>query len=194
MNTWTYLWPSQRFEDLRPASAIVCLAAGLKPDGTMGRVTETRARRCIAAYHAGVAPVLAFTGGNSSHDAPPTGAQMADLARQLGVPEQAIVVENLSESTLQNALFTLPKLPHTQDLILVTDSFHLPRSALSFLWAGAHNIQLLAADPDLTWGDIPQGLLIAETVKIWANGMRAPIYSMAGVFGIPPSARHWIVE
>ena len=149
VNAWTYLWPSQQFEGLQPASTIVCLAAGLKPDGTMGRFTESRARRCIGAYHAGLAPVLAFTGGNSSHDAPPTGVQMADLARQLGVPEQAIVVENLSESTLQNALFTLPKLPQTQDLILVTNSFHLPRSAISFQWAGARNIELLAADPDL---------------------------------------------
>lgn len=194
VTAWTYLWPSQPFEDLRPASAIVCLAAGLGPDGRMGRYTQARARRCIAAYHAGLAPTLAFTGGNSTHQAPPTGAQMADLAQQLGVPNHAIVVENTSESTLQNALFTLPKLAQPYDLILVTDSFHLPRAALSFWWAGARDLQLLAADPELGFGEVRQGLLIAETVKIWVNGLRAPLYSLAGAFGVPASARSWIVE
>ncbi|MBT8154371.1 YdcF family protein [Epibacterium ulvae] len=194
VNAWTHLWPNQRFENMRPATAIVCLAAGLRHDGTMGRFTEARARRCIAAYHAGLAPTLAFTGGNSSHDAPPTGTQMAALAQDLGVPADAIVIESQSESTLQNALFTLPKLDSTSELILVTDSFHLPRSAVSFWWAGARDMQMLAADPDVTWGEVPQMLLIAETVKFWANGLRAPVYSLAGALGIPNSARLWIVE
>ncbi len=194
VNVWTHLWPNQQLEDLRPASAIVCLAAGLKPDGSLGRFTEARARRCIAAYHAGLAPTVAFTGGNSTHNAPPTGAQMATLALELGVPADAIVVEDQSESTLQNALFTLPKLDSATDLILVTDSFHLPRSAISFWWAGAQNMQALTADPDVAWGDVPQMILIAETVKFWVNGLRAPVYSFAGVLDLPDSLRLKIVE
>ena len=60
------------------------------------------------------------------HDLQPTGAQMAALARDEGVPASAIVAETPSESTLQNAVFTLPMLDSTRGIILVTDSFHLP--------------------------------------------------------------------
>ena len=191
---WTYLWPNQRIASLDPADTIICLAAGLQSDGTMGHLTETRARRCVDVYNAGRAKKIAFTGGNSSHDAPATGQQMAELARSMGVPANAIVTEDRSESTLQNALFTLPVLENTRDVILITDSFHLPRAAVSFYWAGARDIQLFAAKPEVEWGDVPHALLWMEAIKIWANAIRAQVFSLIGVLGVPDEFRFWIVE
>ena len=116
-------------------------------------------------------PRLPSRAGNSTHAAPPTGQQMAALALAEGVPASAIVIEDQSESTLQNALFTLPKLETLRGVILVTDSFHLPRSGLSFLWAGARDIQLFPAyGPSQTL--MPGHWTIAmEAVKLWANAL-----------------------
>lgn len=191
---WTYLWPFPQADELRPAKAIICLAAGLKPDGSLSPLTEQRTRSCVRLYHAGLAPVLAFTGGNSTHDAPPAGTQMAGLARSLGVPANAIVVEDRAESTLQNALFTLPLLDSPRGIILVTDSFHLPRAALSFTWAGARELQLSPASGEAATLMPRQFHLLKEAVKIWVNAARVPVYSLAGLFGAPPEARHWILR
>ncbi|CUH82181.1 hypothetical protein TRM7557_03797 [Tritonibacter multivorans] len=191
---WTFLDLYPARSDLRATNTIVCLAAGLQDDGSLGRFTEQRARSCISLYHQGLAPKIAFTGGNSTHAAPPTGQQMAALALAEGVPASAIVIENQSESTLQNALFTLPKLESVRGVILVTDSFHLPRSGLSFLWAGARDIQLFPAyDPSQTL--MPGHWTIAmEAVKLWANALRAQVYSMAGLLGIPDSTKIQILH
>ncbi len=185
---WSYHWPRKDLATFEPATAIVCLAAGLRADGTLGTYTKARAELCIAAYHAGLAPVIAFSGGNTTHDAAATARQMADLARDMRVPERAIVVEDRSQSTLQNAIFTLPKLPATQDLILVTDTFHLPRAAASFYWAGARDLQLLAVQPE----QLPRRLLIAEVAKIWINGARALAYSAFTALGV--DNLHWMLR
>ncbi len=186
---WTYLdlYPAQ--DDLQPTNTIVCLAAGLRADGSLDRFTEQRTRSCIASYHQGLAPKIAFSGGNSTHAAPPTGAQMAALARTEGVPASAIIAETRSESTLQNALFTLPMLDNTRGIILVTDSFHLPRSGLSFLWAGARDIQLFPAYGASQTLMPSYWTIGTEAVKVWANALRAQVYSLAGLAGVSEDYR-----
>lgn len=191
---WTYLGIFPARHDLQPTNTIVCLAGGLRADGSLGRFTEQRTRSCIALYHQGLAPKIAFTGGNSTHAAPPTGAQMAALARDEGVPASAIVAETQSESTLQNAVFTLPMLDSTRGIILVTDSFHLPRSGLSLFWAGARDIQLFpayGASQTLMPSHWTIGL---EAVKLWVNALRAQVYSLAGVAGVPDEFRIQILH
>ena len=78
---------------------------------------------------------------------------------------------------------------HTRGIILVTDSFHLPRSGLSFLWAGARDIQLFpayGASQTLMPGYWTIGV---EAVKVWANALRAQVYSLAGVAGVSDELR-----
>ncbi len=192
---WTHYLTYPEQDKLQKTNTIICLAAGLKPDGSMGFYTHHRALTCVDLYKQGLAPQLAFTGGNSSHDAPATGQQMAQLAIDLGVPAAAIVIEDQSESTLQNALFTLNKLPNTAGVILVTDKFHLPRSLASFYWAGARDIQPY---PSFVGSNTIQPRLTqitaVEALKIWVNLVRAQVYSLAGMLGIPDSQRIQILE
>jgi vancomycin permeability regulator SanA len=186
---WSALWPDPDMEDIAQADVILCLAAGLTSDGRMGPHTRARARRCVDLFHAGKAPLIAFTGGNTTHDAPPTGQQMADFARALGVPAQAMLAETASESTLQNALLTQPLLPdHIDSALLVTDPFHLPRSWVSFRWAGYSAVSLIA--PDNSHRIRPNiWLLQREALAIWANALRVPAYGLSGALGLAPQTR-----
>ena len=182
---WSALWPDPDMDDIPRADVILCLAAGLNPDGSMGPHTRARAQRCVELYHAGKAPLIAFTGGNSTHDAPPTGQQMAAFARALGVPPHAVLAETASESPPQNALFTRPLLPdQINSALLVTDPFHLPHSWMSFRWAGFHNMSLIAP-VTAQRPRAPGWLLHREALAIWFNALRLPAYHIAAALDLP---------
>jgi uncharacterized SAM-binding protein YcdF (DUF218 family) len=140
--------------------------------------SQQRVETCVALYLAGNAPQLAFTGAASESPIGDVATQMADYARTRGVPDQAMVVEPNSESTLQNALFTLPMIDDPSSVILVSNAFHLPRSWASFKLAGAQHITLVA---------IPARARPAwkrrETLAIWFNLARFPVYLTAEALG-----------
>jgi len=184
---WSYLWPNQDIASLKPANAIVCLGGGVEPSGELHSGTKHRARTCAALYQAGVAPVVIFTGGNSS-GGPSAGEGMANIAIDMGLPPSAVIWEGASQSTLQNALYTLPILEQSDNLILVTHAFHLPRSWMSFRWAGATEMTLFAAKENGASGDIAQTsieYLLREAVAIWFNLGRATLWSVASLMGEP---------
>ncbi len=120
--------------DLRAdqADVIVVLGAGMEPDGTLHASSLQRVETGVELFHAGAAPSLHFTGGAAVPGGPSSGAQMASLAQSLGVQIELISHEDRSLSTLQNALFSQPMLRGAEDILVVTDGFHLPRSWLSF--------------------------------------------------------------
>lgn len=193
---WTALWPERPVTALAPAEAIVCLGAGATPAGEIGRASNQRAQSCIDLYEAGRAPLIAFTGGiadtskTPSVKTPSVAALMAAQARKRGVPERAILEEHRSLSTLQNALFTLPLMPETAKIILVTESYHLPRSYVSFKWAGLilapSEITVFAAHGSPGAWLSPPGVsaLLRETTAIWFNLLRASLWTAAHRFGI----------
>lgn len=63
---------------------------------------------------------------------------MSDLARQLGVASEDIVVENRSRTTGESARLTADLLHQrgVSRILLVTSALHLPRSVLLFRRAG----------------------------------------------------------
>lgn len=95
--------------------------------------TTSRVDRAAELYHAGRAPQVivsgaAFDGGTSEAQG------MARRLQQLGVPIEAIVMEESSHTTHENALYTNQYL---QDLaieqaLLVTSALHMPRSMATF--------------------------------------------------------------
>jgi len=95
--------------------------------------------------------------------------------------------EGRSQSTLQNALFTLDMAQDARRLILVTEAFHLPRSWISFHWARRvlglpeMSFQLVKSEnirTDPVTGEIIWRMLARESLAIWFNGARALAYSM----------------
>lgn len=125
---------------VEPRDAIVVLGARLRSDGTLADPLEERVRAGVALFHAGGAPVLCMTGGHDPSLAPSVSTEaraMAKRAVALGVPESALVIEERSASTRENARFSAEiLLPARRRVWVVTNPFHLRRAVRHFRKAG----------------------------------------------------------
>lgn len=182
---WHHADPSP----LPEAQAIVVLSGpGARVPGTAGQ-TLARLRRGVGLWQAGAAPLLVVSGGGAGPGTPlqKTHAwNMAQAARDMGIPESAIRLESRSGSTLQNAVFTadIPDIDLGRRLIVVTQPYHLPRAGFSFRWAGFTQIALVAAT------DPPEGVLrqfLGEGVKWPFNILRAQLARLALRMGLAPT-------
>lgn len=110
--------------------AIVVLGCRVMPSGEPSPALARRAQRAAALWREERAPIVVTTGGLG--DFPPTEARAAAaIARAHGVPDAAIVLEEASTSTEENARFARA-LVGADRVLLVTDGFHAPRSARIF--------------------------------------------------------------
>jgi uncharacterized SAM-binding protein YcdF (DUF218 family) len=174
-----------------PAGVIIVLGGNMEKDNTLGAETRARVLAGVRLFEAGLAPRIHFTGGVPRKGRPGAGAQMRALAIAEGVPAAAATAESLSESTLQNALFSRPVLGPEADgpVILVSDGFHLARSWLSFRWAGYGPVALAAAT---AFGDEPAEeqarRVVRETLAWWFNLARLAAWeTMQAVAGPDPA-------
>lgn len=171
-------------EDVPAGAAIIALAGNAGKTGEVTGETEARIARAVELYEAGAAPVLVVTGGTGAGDTP-VAAAMRDFAIAAGVPEDAILVEDRSHSTLQNALFTadIESLDKSEPIIIVTHRYHLPRANASFRWAGFENVTNAAADN--VSGFLISEPLLWESVKWPLNVLRAAAASAAMAGDVP---------
>lgn len=88
---------------------------------------ESRARFAARCFHEGIAPRILVAGYDDAYT-------NRDLLVQLGVPSQAISVEPLSRSTVQNARFCAPILRKAgaQTVTIVTSQYHSSRAWETF--------------------------------------------------------------
>lgn len=191
MLAWTFLWPAPDLDAIAPADAIICLGGGMDAQGVLAEPTLKRVERCAALYNAGLAPMVLFTGGTASPDGPSAAGQMGRYAETLGVPTSAILTEDRAQSTLQNALFSLPLIPDAASLIVVTEAFHLPRSWASIKWAAW---ELGTLSPAITLvksqnvrlnpnGHPNKNILVRESIALPFNALRAIAYTTAKQLG-----------
>ncbi|MCP4448191.1 MAG: YdcF family protein [Myxococcales bacterium] len=96
--------PLEPHDDERPVDAIVVLGTPLRPDGRLSLAGRERVFEGVRRYQEAIAPLLVFTGG-AAHSAAEAPA-MALRAEELGVPRKAILVEDRSTTTAENARFT----------------------------------------------------------------------------------------
>lgn len=126
-----------RFDPAPGASfdAIVVLGGGVADRGSLRASVElhdSSLRRTICGvdlFDRGLAPRLVLTGGDASvfGAGPLEAAEMARLARRLGVPEGALVQETRSRTTYENAVRT-KRLLGGSSVVLVTAASHLARA------------------------------------------------------------------
>jgi uncharacterized SAM-binding protein YcdF (DUF218 family) len=184
---WTYLWPLDR-----PAprgDVIVCLSGGGDVPGVTPEGVPSRAEACEALFEAGAAPRVLFTGGGLDDRLPSSAATMAEAT---GIPVSATLIEPDAESTLQNAVFTLELVAPDARLILVTEAYHLPRAWVSYRMMGAQDIALSASTRVVrndTGGFFNRRPLLRESLAIWFNLARYTGYRVAGLLGVPETAR-----
>ncbi len=113
--------------------AIVILGAAVYPSGKPSPTLIRRVEWGIELLKRGEAQWLLASGGAGGRE--PSEAQvMRRIAVERGIPYQHILLEERAESTWENAR-ECAKIIREQgwrQVILVTDSYHLPRSLLAF--------------------------------------------------------------
>lgn len=123
--------------------AIVVLGGGVLEQGTLRPITDLTSyskNRTICGvdlYDQGYADKLVLTGGNGHafKDSPKDSPQMKRWAQRLGIPDRAIVTEEHSRTTFENASET-KRLLGAASILLVSSASHLPRAAALFTKQG----------------------------------------------------------
>ena len=95
------IWDQGNREEREPADAIVVMGAA-QYDGRPSPVFAARLDHAIDLFHDGVAPRLIVTGGKREGDRTTEAASAKRYAIEHGVPEEAILSEDASRTTLQS--------------------------------------------------------------------------------------------
>ena len=111
--------------------AIIVAGAPVTPDGTPSRPLRRRAVAGVERYLAGDAPLLLFSGGRVGQQPRSEAEAGADIAREMGVPRQSIVVETQAKNTWENAKLSA-NLVDARRVLVVTDDYHLRRCLVVF--------------------------------------------------------------
>jgi uncharacterized SAM-binding protein YcdF (DUF218 family) len=147
------------------------------------------AERGADLYLQGWAPLLIFSGGlgNFTKDLwqEKEADRFADIARQMGVPEKAILVENRSTNTGENILFTQQLLKERaldpQSFIVVQKPYMERRSYATFKkhWPDK---KLVVTSPPISFEDYPnQEIPLERVINIMAGDLqRIQLYPQKG--------------
>ena len=139
-------YPPVEVGKLPNADVIVVLGGALRlpvPPRTDFELTNasSRARYAATLFRAGKATRVLVSGGNVFEQSAGVQAEGQYLRRflgELGVPSEAILLENESRNTRENALETKRMLERNalKSVLLVTSAAHMPRALGSFRAAG----------------------------------------------------------
>jgi len=122
------IWDQGNRDERTRADAIVVMGAA-QYDGRPSPVFAARLDHAIALYHDGVAPRLIVTGGKREGDRTTEAATARSYAIEHGVPENAILSEDASRTTLQS-IRRVAALMRDKDIgsaVFVSDPSHMLR-------------------------------------------------------------------
>lgn len=121
------------------SDAIVVLGDALTPQGTLSQFGRDRVARGVELLGERAAPRVILSGRGPGRGPgrrlPIEATAMREHALALGAPPQAILCEEESDSTLQNAYFVKVRLLEPRSwrrILLVTSAWHLGRAKLTF--------------------------------------------------------------
>ena len=154
--------PSPGIEAVPVEQAIVVLGGYLHSPNALHRDADLkdagdRLFEGLRLYRAGKAPLIVLTGGNISFlgkDELPEAAAARDVLIEWGVPAAAIVVEDQSRNTEENASYTR-RIVHARGIrriLLVTSAFHMPRARAVFRKTG-FEVTPVPTDYQTGWGE-----------------------------------------
>ncbi|MFT3669590.1 MAG: YdcF family protein [Pseudoxanthomonas sp.] len=155
---------------LPPADAIVVLGGGSnyawldRPDVDPAKLRSSRLAAGARAWHAGKASKVILSGGGVGNTT--EARRMADAIQRLGVPQNALLLEERSHDTRDNARFSTALLEAGhggRHVLLVTSALHMPRATLLFTQAGA----------EVTPVPVPEGRPAIGLRERWLPSRRA---------------------
>ena len=126
-------------EGTESADVIIVLGAGLRRDGQPGPAIRRRATHAAILYEQGYANQVICTGGYPMQFITRSEADACrEVLMERGVPFEAIVLEEQSRSTEENAVYTKAIMDERgwQTAIVVSDPYHMLRSELIFSQVG----------------------------------------------------------
>ena len=120
------------------ADAIVVLGAGLLRDGRPGWALTRRSLHAADLWRAGIAPYVICTGGQAESFPRSEAAACREILRASQVPASAILLEEKSHSTEENAIYSKPIMEASgiNDVVLVSDGYHMLRASWLFEMQG----------------------------------------------------------
>jgi uncharacterized SAM-binding protein YcdF (DUF218 family) len=133
----------------QPADVIIVLGSGLNHDLSPGPALVRRATRGAALWQAGYAPAIICSGGYAGWASRSEASGCAQVLREQGVPDEAIITEELSRSTDENAIYSHEIMrDHGWDsAVVVSDGYHLLRATWIFSAEGVTFTTSPAAPP-----------------------------------------------
>lgn len=131
----SYLGPDdlKSCKDLRPTGEGMCKTADAIV-AISGGDTSARANEAIQLYKNGWSTLIIFSGAAADKSGPSNAQVMKQQAIDAGIPGNDIVVEENSETTVQNAAETISIFAkrNIKSAILVTSAYHERRALLEF--------------------------------------------------------------
>lgn len=136
---------------------------------------STRGNRFMNAYElyrTGKVKRLLLTGGTGSllQDEPSEALLAADFLKRIGVPDSAIIIENQSRNTWENAAFsaeTIRQQAGNPSCLLVTSAYHMRRASGCFEKAGVSftpfSVDFVRQEPELQ----PKYWLIPDPIGLY---------------------------
>jgi len=122
------IWDQAGRDERRAADAIVVMGAA-QYDGRPSPLFAARLDHAIALYHQGIAPRLIMTGGKREGDRTTEAASGREYAIRQDVPEDAILAEDASRTTLQSirGVEALMRGAGLETAVFVSDPSHMLR-------------------------------------------------------------------
>lgn len=166
-----YSYTRQTVDSIRPADKAVILSTKAYENGHLNPCLVARVQAGVELYQAGKVKALVMSGGiNRDHQY--GSRNMQAIAEKMGVPSSAILQEDQSANTFENIVFSRSKIEDSQNVVIVSAGFHLPRAHWMAEKQWSQNIQLYAA-PHCTE---PHGgyaySLTREIAAIVKNGLK----------------------
>ncbi|MGJ7903182.1 YdcF family protein [Lysobacter sp. 1R34A] len=157
-NSLALRYPPQSEQTLPPVDAIVVLGGGIgsvawfeRGDADDPRLAGNRVALGARAWHSGRAPAILLSGGPTARTRGVSEARdMATAMRRLGVPDRALVLDERSRSTGDNARRSaqLARSHGWRRIALVTSSLHMSRARALFERQGLQVLPLPSAEKD----------------------------------------------
>lgn len=128
-----YLAPQDK---LVKADAIVAVSGGETTSRTLG---------AVKLYDEGYAPIIIFSGAAQDRTSISNAAAMRNIAIKAGVPKSAILIEEDSADTFENAQNTaaIIKDRNINSIILVTSPYHQRRASIEFKRALGKTVRVI---------------------------------------------------
>lgn len=128
--------------------AAIVLGAKIEADGRPSPAMARRVAHALTLLQNGRVGALLMTGGATTM-VTPEAIVMRRLAVELGAPPERVHVEDRARNTIENALLSAPLVRRHgwRRLVVVTDSFHLPRAWYIFRRFGL-KVDMAGARPE----------------------------------------------